>query len=69
MAVASNLGSGKEFFCSPKRPAWQWGVKLTTHLHLLPEVRNEWSHTSILPSLFMEKHDTDLQHWLQLLSE
>jgi hypothetical protein len=26
-----------------------WGVKLTTHLHLMPRSKNEWSYTSTPP--------------------
>jgi hypothetical protein len=30
-----------------------WGVKLTTHLHLVPRWKNEWSYTSIPQYAFM----------------
>jgi hypothetical protein len=28
---------------------WLGGVKLTTHLHLVPRSKNEWSYTSTAP--------------------
>jgi len=30
------------------------GVKLTTHLHLMPRFKNTWGYTSTLPYIFME---------------
>jgi hypothetical protein len=45
---------------SPTQPPMQWvpgalslGVKLTTHLHLVPRSKNEWSYTSTPPHAFM----------------
>jgi hypothetical protein len=49
----------------PTQPPIQWvpgalslgvkrpGVKLTTHLHLVPRSKNEWSYTSTPPYAFM----------------
>jgi hypothetical protein len=33
----------------PSYPTGIWGVKLTTHLQLVPWSKNEWNHTSISP--------------------
>jgi len=35
-----------------------WGMKMTTHLKLVPEVKNEWSYSSV-PSICHHGVDRD----------
>jgi hypothetical protein len=61
MIGGSSPGRGWQFFFSPPpkpalgptQPLCARGMKLTTHLHLVPRSKNAWSHTSTPQYAFM----------------
>jgi len=53
-SVQKGSGAHPASYPMGTRGSFPGGVKLTTHLHLVPRPKNEWGYTSTPQYIFME---------------
>jgi hypothetical protein len=66
--VQNGFGAHPALYPVGTRGFFLWGVKLTTHLHLVPRSKNEWIYTSTPQYAFMAWCSVEAQGHLYLSS-